>query len=208
MPLETWLLFLLVGSAAAASPGPGMLFAVSTTLRYGARATLYTGLANALGLALLGVAVGLGVSAVVAASAWAFLALKLVGAGYLIYLGVKIWRDRTAFAIDAEREAAPPPLRKLMLQALLIALSNPKAVLLLAALLPPFISADAPAAPQALQLSLAYAALCALFHFLIAFTGGALRRLLTTPRRAAALRRLVGGGFLGFGAALATTARP
>lgn len=207
MSIEAWLLFLLVGLAPAVSPGPGMLFTTSTALRYGPYAGVVTGMANAVGLAVLGVAVALGVSAVMAASAIAFLALKLVGAGYLIYLGVKVWRDRSAFLIDAERAPAAAPARKLALQALLIALTNPKAMVLLAALLPPFMIAGEGATAQAVKLSLAYAALCACCHFLIAIASGALRRLLTTPRRAAVLRRVVGGAFLGFGAALAASAR-
>lgn len=208
MSAEAWLLFLLLGSAVAVSPGPGMLFAISTALRYGPKAALVTGLANAFGLVVMGVAAGLGASAVLAASAWGFWALKLAGGGYLIYLGLKIWRDRTAFEIEARRESEPAPLRALALQALLIALTNPKALVLLAALLPPFMITEGDVVGHTLALSIVYAALCALCHFAIAFAGGALRRFLTTPRRAALLRRVVGAGFLSFGAAMAASARP
>lgn len=208
MSTESWLLFLLVGSVAAISPGPGLLFTVSTALRYGAVAGFATGLVNAAGIALLAIAVGLGFSVLIAASTWAFLALKIFGAGYLVYLGIKIWRDRKAFILEAEQTVARTPYKRLAPQAALIALTNPKAMLLLTALMPPFISADAPAAPQALQLAIAYAGLCVGSHFLAALAAGTLRRVLTTPRRSAIFRRLVGAGFMGFGLALVATGRP
>ena len=208
MTLETWILFAAVATVVAISPGPGLLFTVSTALRFGPAATVATALATAAGMMVLGVAAALGVSAVIAASAWAFMALKLFGAGYLVFLGVKLWRDRGAFAVETQRSVAPPPTARLIRQALLIALTNPKAVVLLAALLPPFISAGSPAAPQALTLSIAYAVICALCHLAVGQAAGALRRVLTTERRAAAVRRLVGASFLGFGVALAGSARP
>lgn len=207
MPVETWLLFVLVALAPAASPGPGMLFALSNSLRYGARATLVTGLVNGCGMTLMGLAVGLGLGALMAASALAFFILKLIGGAYLVWLGVKIWRDRSAFVVDPSRADGPPPYRKLAAQALAISLTNPKAAVLLAALLPPFMNVDAPAMGQVLILSATYGGLCALNHAAIAFSGAWLRRFLSSPRRAAAIRRATGGAFVGFGALLAASSR-
>lgn len=206
MTFETLLLFTLVASVPAVSPGPGILFSITNALRYGARVTILLGLVNAAGIFCLCIAVGVGLSALLSASAVAFLALKLLGAAYLIYLGVRLWRDRASFLITAERASAPP-IKTLCGQALAIALTNPKATVLLAALFPPFLSADAPLLPQVLALSVIYAVLCALTHTLIALAGGSLRRFLERPARAAMARRATGALFIGFGVALGASGR-
>ncbi|MEL6978306.1 MAG: LysE family translocator [Pseudomonadota bacterium] len=209
MTLETWLLFIVVSLPFAASPGPAMLFAISTALSHGARATLCTGLANALGLTVIGLLVGLGMAAALAGSAWALTAMKIIGGGYLIYLGLKLWRDPRAFLAAPESAATPgrAPLGRLAGQALLIALTNPKSPVIYAALFPAFLSLEEAVFAQVLILSASFAALCAGFHALIAVTGASLRRYLSAPHRARLLRRSLGAGFIGFGAALAVSAR-
>ncbi|MCY6382131.1 LysE family translocator [Hoeflea prorocentri] len=208
MTFETWLLFLVVSIAPVVSPGPGVLFALTNSLRYGVRTTIMIGLVNAAGIAVLGLAVGLGLGAVMRASGTAFVILKVVGAIYLIWLGIKIWRDRSAFLVDAGRHAGPPPMGRLTTQALAISLTNPKAVVAIAALFPPFLDASQPATQQVVILTVTYGVLCELNHVVIAFGGGWLRSFLTSPRRARWLRRITGGAFVGFGSLLAVSSRP
>lgn len=208
MTIETWLLFALISLAPVVSPGPGILFALTNALSWGPRVTILVGLANAAGIAALGLAVGFGLGALMAASTVGFLALKLAGGAYLIWLGIKIWRDRAAFLVEADRPPGPAPMRALIGQALAIALTNPKAAIALAALFPPFLNAEAPLAPQVWILALTYGALCAANHVLIAYAGGWMRRFLHDPRRVRALRRGIGGTFITFGAALAASGRP
>ena len=208
MTLETWLLFILVSLAPVVTPGPGILFAITNALRYGAKATIIVGVVNAAGITLLALVVGFGLSALLAASAAAFFILKLVGAAYLIWLGVKIWRDRSAFDVDGERANQPPPIKSLCRQAAAIALTNPKATIALAALLPPFLHADAPLEPQVVILAVTYGALCAINHVAIALLGARLRRFLRSPQRAARVRQATGALFIGFGAALLGGGRP
>lgn len=207
MSFETWLLFMLVALAPAASPGPGILFAITTALRYGRRAALLTGLANGGGLVLLCLAVGLGLGALMAASMLAFTALKIAGALYLIWLGVKIWREPWMIAdADAARIAAPP-YGRLMRRAFVIALTNPKAMVLIAALTPPFMDPGAAAAPQVALMAVSYGALCSAIHAAIACAGGWFRRWLSRPRWASRFRRISGGAFVGFGVALGASDR-
>lgn len=207
MTLETWLLFLAVSIAPVISPGPGVLFAITNALRYGVKVTMLIGLINGAGIAALGIFVGLGLGAVMKASALAFLVLKVVGATYLIWLGVKIWRDRSAFLIEANSRTGPVPWSKLSAQAVAISLTNPKAMVAIAALFPPFLNANAPAMSQVVILALSYGALCALNHAIIAVSGNWLRRFLSTPRRAQQVRRVTGGAFVGFGSLLALSSK-
>ena len=203
MSIETWLLFLAVGLAPAISPGPGILFTIGNALRYGAPIALLGGVINGLGIVLLCLAVGFGLGALMSASSIGFFALKLFGAAYLVWLGVRIWRAPWALATDQAGAAEAPPVGRTVRQALAISLTNPKALILIAALMPPFMDASQPAAPQVVVMALSYGALCVAVHACIAFAGGWLRRQLSRPYWATVFRRGVGGAFVGFGAALA-----
>lgn len=207
MAIETWLLFLAVSIVPVISPGPGVLLAITNSLRYGVRTTVLVGLVNGAGIAALGLCIGFGLGAVMQASALAFFILKSVGAAYLIWLGVKIWRDRNAFVVEEGRKREAAPMRKLTLQALAISLTNPKAMVAAAALFPPFLNTNEPATQQVLILSLSYGGLCALNHILIAFCGTWLRGFLQSPCRIKWLRRATGGAFVGFGSLMAVTSR-
>lgn len=207
MSIETWLLFLLVSLAPAISPGPGVLFAITNALRYGVRITIFIGIINAIGITVLGLAVGFGLGAVMNASVIVFTVLKVVGAFYLIWLGLKIWRDRSAFAVDVEPHSQKAPVRRLSVQALTISLTNPKAMVAIAALFPPFLNGAADTTPQIIILAFSYGVLCALNHIVIAYSGKWLRRFLNSPKRAQRLRQVTGGAFMGFGAIMAASSR-
>ncbi len=207
MELKTWLVFLAVSILPVISPGPAILLAISNALRFGARATLYSAAGNMLGLICVGFAVAFGLAAIMAASATAFAIVKFVGAIYLVYLGVKLWRDKTAFAV----QTGPAPLAKtpwkLFAEAFIVSVTNPKAIIILAALIPPFVNPNAPAIPQVAIMSMTYAGMCFLNHVGLAFAGGWMRRMFASERRMRNLRRSLGAMFVGFGAALATTSR-
>lgn len=208
MDPATWLLFVALSLAPVPSPGPGILFALTNALAHGPRATILVGVVNGLGIAALAVAVGLGLAALLEASRMAFTALTVIGAACLIWLGVRLWRDRSAFLVSPEARGAAPDVRPLLAKALAISLTNPKAMVALAAIMPPFLDPARPLMLQVVILAGTYAAMCVLNHIGIAFAGGWLRRFLTSPRRATALRRASGGLFVGFGAALGATAGP
>lgn len=194
-------------STSATTPR-SILFAITNSLRYGAGVTIVTGLTIAVGMAILGVIVGYGLGTVMAASYFAFITLKLVCGGYLIWLGIKIYRDRSAFLVDAAARQSQAPLGSLVFQALTISLTNPKALLTLAALIPPFIDPFEPFGLQVVILALTYCVMCMANHFAIAHIGDSLRRFLHSPKRTGILRRVTGSAFIGFGSALLATSRP
>ncbi len=206
MPVETYLLFLAVSILPALSPGPGILLAISNALRYGPGSVVYSAFGNALGLVLLGFAVAFGLAAILAVSATAFMIVKFIGAGYLVYLGVKLWRDRNAIAMPDDAPVVPES-RKLIAQAFFVSITNPKALAVLAALIPPFVDHTGPLLPQVTLLSISYGVICFLNHLMIAVAGGKVRRFLSSPARVVGLRRILGGMFVGFGAALAASSR-
>ncbi|MGB0085784.1 MAG: LysE family transporter [Rhodomicrobiaceae bacterium] len=206
MLMKTWLLFLAVGILPAISPGPAVLLAISNALRYGPRAVLYSALGNALGLTILGFAVAFGLAAVLAVSAAAFTVVKIIGAAYLVYLGAKLWRDGKAISLDGGA-SRPMSGARLFRQAFFVSVTNPKALVLIAALIPPFVDRGQPMITQVAIMSVSYAALCFANHLMLAVAGGRLRRFLSSEKRMKAVRRVLGSMFIGFGAALAAASR-
>lgn len=136
MTLAVWLGFLLAAIVIAVTPGPGAAISMSTGLGYGYRAALSVilGLQTALLIQLLVVALGLG--ALLSASETAFAATRFAGAAYLVWLGIRKWRQ---LPLPADSALPPPGRRGLYVQGVLVNLSNPKAIIFIAALVPQFV---------------------------------------------------------------------
>ena len=205
MDLATWLAFLLAAILIAVSPGPGAATSMSVGLRHGYWAALRAigGLQSALLIQLTIVAAGLG--ALLSTSTTAFNVMKFLGAGYLIWLGIQKWRDAPQ-AIDGDGTAAVKP-QGLFTQGLLVNLTNPKAIVFMAALTPQFID---PARPQWLQFAIIGATMCGVDTIVMsgyALLATRLRRWLRNPRAMKAQNRFFGGIFVGAGALLAASGR-
>ncbi|RED53626.1 LysE family translocator [Aestuariispira insulae] len=203
MPVESWLLFVVITLVPVVSPGPAIMLAISNALRFGTKAALISGAGNATGVFLLGYAVTSGLGALMATSAIAFTVVKLIGAAYLLYLGIKVLRDRSAFRIEDNPVAARNSGIRLFGTALIVSLTNPKAVFLIAALFPQFINTQASVFLQISILSATFAGLCFLNHAFLAVFGGRMRRYLQSEKIMNRVRRGLGGTFIAFGAALA-----
>lgn len=207
MELGMWLAFLATVAVIALSPGPGAVLSMATGLRAGVVAAwcAIAGLEAALMLQLAVVVAGVG--ALLATSQTAFGALKLAGAAYLVWLGVQRWRAKP-LPLVTEAPAAPDemPLR-LFIQGLLVNLTNPKAIIFIAALVPQFLDASR---PQGLQV--AEIALTTVVVDVTAMTGYALlasrfRPLLKSSRFMLLQNRVFGSIFILAGAALAGARR-
>ena len=127
MTLSTYLLYTVAVSVLVLSPGPTMLMCITRALQHGWARGIVSGLGSvtaALGIMLLS---ALGLGAVLAASETAFTVLKVVGAAYLIYLGVKTWRSPAVAFDPASGDAASlPSLRTCYAQGLMVGASNPR----------------------------------------------------------------------------------
>ena len=138
--LDTLTLYLAVLVGFVVLPGPATLLTLARASTSGSRAGIATGLGIAvgdLGHTLLAI---LGISAIVAASATLFTLVKLLGAAYLVYLGIRAFRERS----DAPRRAAAVRIspRDAFRQAILVELLNPKSAMFFLAFLPQFVSVD------------------------------------------------------------------
>lgn len=140
LPTDHLAAFLVTVYIVILIPGPSVLFVVSRGVSLGRRAALATVLGNAGGFVLQLLLVSLGLGAIVARSDAVFTVLKLIGAAYLVYLGVHNIRDRRTLAQLFDPTAAEPkPLRRIMREGFFVGATNPKGVLLFTAVLPQFV---------------------------------------------------------------------
>lgn len=130
MDATTLLAFNLTLLAAWLSPGPAMLIALRSAVTGGARAGMLTGVGLALAAALWTGAALFGLDSVFRLFPWAYGALKIAGAGYLIWIAVQTWRHAREPLADA-----PEPGRRAVRRGLLVNLGNPKSVLFAGAVL-------------------------------------------------------------------------
>jgi threonine/homoserine/homoserine lactone efflux protein len=191
-------------------PGPSVLFVVSRGVSIGRRAALATVLGNASGFALQLVLVSIGIGSIVARSDAVFTVLKLIGAAYLVFLGIRNIRDRKALAAIFDPAAvAPRSLGRTIREGFLVGATNPKGILIFTAVLPQFI--DRSAGHPALQLATLGAVCIAIALFsdgAWAVASGTARNWLGSSSRRLEWLGATGGVMLmGLGVALAATGR-
>ena len=207
MPSPTsFALFCLASAALAVVPGPAVTYIVMHSVDKGRRA----GLASAAGVASGGLvhvaAATVGLSAVFASSATAFTVVKLVGAAYLIVVGIRRMTGRD----DSEQvQATPAPLRRLYRQGVIVNVFNPKTALFFLAFLPQFVDPDASVPPQVAMLGLVFATIAFASDCGYALLADLLAGRLRRSGRAARFRRYASGlVFLVLGITAAAAHRP
>lgn len=207
MTLGTWWLFVLMTFVVSATPGPNMLLVMSTSARHGVRAAVVVmaGCMTAL-LAMMAVSAA-GLGALLHTFPAVFDALRLAGAAYLAYLGIKCWRapvPETPAGDDAAAAALPAVSRSAIYrQGFLVAASNPKAILFAAAFFPQFIQPDAPKLPQFALLLITFTVIEVAWYFVYAVSGKSLAVYLRRAPVMRAFNRVTGGVFIGFAAVMA-----
>ena len=141
LPTHHLLEFLLTVYVLILIPGPSVLFVVSRGVSLGRRAALATVLGNASGFTLQLALVSIGVGSLVARSDAVFTTLKLLGAAYLVFLGVRNIRDRKQLAalFSPAVPAAPKPLGRIVREGFFVGSTNPKGVIIFTAVLPQFV---------------------------------------------------------------------
>jgi threonine/homoserine/homoserine lactone efflux protein len=209
MPVDRLLAFAAMSFLLIVIPGPSVLFVIGRALALGRRAALTTVLGNALGALVLVAAVALGVGSIVERSVLVFTALKLAGAAYLIYLGVKAWRGRhllpAAFTGDLPARGG---LRTLW-DGFAVGVSNPKTIVFFAAVLPQFVDrAQGHVVAQMLVLGLVFNLIAVVFDSVWGLTASAARDWFArSPRRLSAVGGAGGLTMIGLGVTVAVTGR-
>ena len=193
--------FLAVVVVLTLAPGPDMALVLRNGVRGGVQVAWWTGLGCCTGITVYAAASAVGLAAILAASATAFVAIKLVGAAYLVYLGaMALWHSRTR--PDEPATVAAPALEvgrvTAFRQGLASNLLNPKIALIFLTLIPQFVSPDDPASTTGV-LAAVFLAWAVLWWRMFSFAVGALGRVLSRERVRTTVERVTGAVLIGLG---------
>jgi homoserine/homoserine lactone efflux protein len=206
MSLSTWITYLLATIILSLSPGPGVFASLSSGLRHGFRLGLWNGVGMQAANLLLIAVVSLGLGALLLASETLFTAVKWIGVGYLVYLGIATWRaPAKTFEEDRGDDAHTP--REVFLRGFWVNATNPKGIIFFAAILPQFIEV---ASPQLSQYTILAATTLAVdLVVMMGYTALAARvlRVMRDPAHIRWVNRTLGGAFVAAGMALAAFRR-
>ena len=193
-------------------PGPSVVFVIGRALDYGRGVALASVAGNSLGLLTIVVLVAFGLGVMVQESIVVFHVLKLVGAAYLVYLGVEAIRRRKEFLDQSPAGLAGPATtwRRAIRQGYVVGVSNPKGYMILAAVLPQFVDRGAGHIQvQLLLLGLLAFGIGMVSDSTWALVASQLRSwFVRKPRRGAAMGAVGGASMIGLGVGLALTGDP
>ena len=205
MELHVWLAYCVAAWVIALSPGSGAVLSMSHGLAYGVRSTTATIVGLQIGLAVILLVAGAGIGALLLASAVAFTVVKVLGAGYLLWLGWCQWRAPVGDAapgLAAAGSDSTLSVRLRVLRGALTNVTNPKGIVFMVAVLPQFID---PARPLWLQLLIllgtTIVADVVVMHG-YAWLASRLQRWLRSARARRSQNRVFGGVLMAMGASL------
>jgi homoserine/homoserine lactone efflux protein len=207
MDWHTYLVFLLTTAVVCVTPGPAALLVVAQGISNGWRRSYWAvagiALANVLYFALSAT----GIAALIVASSTLFAVIKWIGVAYLFYLGMSALRSKaSALTVTADTGRAVGGLRAFW-QAVVVELSNPKALLYFVALLPQFVDPARPIVSQMLVFGLTTVVLDTLAYTFYGWLGSKTRRFTANARFVKASNRTSGGLLMLAGAMMATVKR-
>ena len=200
MEFSTWLLFLSIALVAIISPGPAVLLSVTNSLTHGFTKSVFSSLGNITGIFVVSSAAAFGLGAVLHASTLLFTTLKSFGAIYLIYLGIRQWKSKhNIFEKSIETSKYSQGKSKSFVQGLLVAISNPKAILFFTALFPQFIDLSKPIMIQFTILTTTFMFFSFLVLVMYALSAHSAKGWFAKGDRALWLNRISGTIFITFG---------
>lgn len=199
MDLTLWLAFTAASSVMLAIPGPTVMLVASYAMTRGRD----TGWATVPGVALgdlLAMTVSLlGAGAVLAASAELFTLLKLAGAGYLVWLGIQLWRSKPELAALPGGGNQRRDKVRMFSNAFVVTALNPKGIVFFVAFVPQFIDPARPVVAQCVVLIATFVLLGTLNAAFWAVTAGTMRHRFSSPRALRLVNRLGGSAMIGAG---------
>jgi threonine/homoserine/homoserine lactone efflux protein len=202
MSMQAYLAFAAACIALALLPGPVVTLLIANGLRHGTRAALIniagvqTGLAIAIGV------VAIGLTSLMATMGYWFEWVRLLGAAYLVWLGIKLIRSPVEGI--ATGDTPPPPRGGFFLQGFVVLLSNPKILVFFGAFLPQFMDMSRDHVPQVALLGVTFMVIAGLTDGIYALLAGRARKLFSA-RRTRLVSRISGGFMIGGGLWLALT---
>lgn len=202
MSIETWLAFAAATAVLLVIPGPTILLVISYALGQGLRTAIPVAVGVALGDLTAMTLSLLGVGALLAASALLFTVLKWIGAAYLVWLGVQLWRAGGRLEATPRKDHAPPG--RMLGHAWLVTALNPKGLTFFIAFLPQFIDRSADFWTQMLILEATFISLAFINAIGYGLVASRARTLVQSERAVSIFNRIGGTLLVGAGIAAAS----
>jgi threonine/homoserine/homoserine lactone efflux protein len=201
--------FVIVSVVLIVVPGPGVLFVVGRALAHGRRTALATALGHAAGNYVVAACVAFGLGTLLERSAQAFIAIKLTGALYLVWLGIQAIRRRGSLADAMSAAAAPRAGWRALRDGFAVGVTNPKSLILFGAILPQFVNRGEGHVPaQMLLLALVSVSIGAVTGSAWGLAASGVRAWFAkSPRRFALVGGAGGLAMIGVGVTVALTGR-
>jgi threonine/homoserine/homoserine lactone efflux protein len=200
MSLQVYLAYLAACVALALLPGPMVTLVIANGLRHGTRAAFTSMAGGQLGLGIVIAIVAAGLTSLMATMGYWFDWVRLAGAAYLVWLGIKL----IGAPVEGLDTDAPPPRGGFFLQGLLVSLSNPKTLVFFGAFIPQFVDMDKNQVLQVALLGLTFMVIGGITDAIYAVLAGRARKFFSV-RRTRMLSRASGGFMIGGGVWLALT---
>ncbi|EPC00600.1 lysine transporter LysE [Litchfieldella anticariensis FP35 = DSM 16096] len=207
MDFHIWLAFASASIALLLIPGPTVLLVLSYAISQGRQVALATVAGVALGDLLAMSASLAGLGALVLASATLFTVLKWIGAAYLVYLGIKLFRSAPSTSLESLDETPKASSARVFVHSAAVTALNPKSVVFFIAFVPQFISPEAALAPQFVLLIATFVGFAAINALAYALLADKLRRRIAYPSVLPILTRVGGGALIAMGMATAAFRR-
>jgi len=200
MNIDTLLIYTVVAFFYITSPGPAVILAIVNGMRANMKIVMLSSFANVLGLFILSTASIFGLGVLFKTSSNLFLLVKVVGAVYLIYLGIKFLLNKSSFHFDENNEKEKKKSNKTyFLESFFLAITNPKPILFFTAIFPQFLDMHINIIPQFFTLTgiflfISFTSLCA-----YAYIAKKSKKWLSNKNRLTWFSRITGGMFIGLG---------
>jgi len=203
--MENYLIFLLIAIITVLSPGPGVVLTLTNTIRHGPKGAIGGILGIAFGTFIVAGVSATSLGVLLITSSIAFTIMKFIGAAYLIYLGIKLWRTPP---VEIEvNERLPKNRKQQFIEGLALQLTNPKAIFFFMSVFPQFINFNHDYITQFILLVVTYSLLVIIIHLLYSFLAKSVRFWLASEKGGQIVNRLSGGTFMCFGVGLATASK-
>jgi threonine/homoserine/homoserine lactone efflux protein len=198
-----FVLFIGVSWALILAPGPDMIYVITRGMAHGRKAGMVSAIGVVCGILVHTLAAAFGLTLILQTSAFAFLIVKFLGAGYLIYLGIRAWREKSPFRLPTTASMAKTSA--LFWQGVLSNVLNPKIAIFFLAFLPQFVDqGSSQVTLQMVILGLTFASFGLCFLLTLGYSSGTICKWLTyRPQYAQFFQRLAGGILIGLGIRLA-----
>ncbi|WP_394223149.1 LysE family translocator [Alteromonas gracilis] len=203
--MEDYLIFLLLASITVLSPGPGVILTLTNTIRYGFKGAIGGIIGVASGTFIVAGVSATSLGVLLSTSAVLFTALKYVGATYLIYLGIKLWRS-PAINIQLNNKSVKN-IKKQFLEGFILQLTNPKPIFFFISVFPQFINVQADYLAQFSLLVATFSSIIIVVHICYSLVASTVRTYLTSDKGGLLVNKLGGFTFMCFGAGLATASK-